>query len=65
MSKEKLVKTISREIAEINETIDMKVIRGVPYKREAKRHKLLVSMLSDIGRRAQAQSRWSFASFLL
>ncbi len=64
MSKEKLVKTISREIAEINESIDMKVIRGVPYKQEAKRHKLLVSMLSDIGRKAQAQRQWSFSSFL-
>ena len=64
MSKEKLVKTISREIAQINETIDMKVIQGVSYKQEAKRHKLLISMLADVSRRAQTQSRWSFASFL-
>jgi len=63
MSKEKLVKTISREIEEINETIDIKVIKGIPYRAEAKRHKLLLSMLQDVTRKAQT-SRFGFASFL-
>ena len=64
MSKEKLVKTLSSEIKEINEVIDMKVIRGLSYRTEAKRHKLLVRMLQDVNRRVQLRSTWSFASFL-
>jgi hypothetical protein len=64
MSREKLVKTLNSEIREINEIIDMKVIRGVSYRTEAKRHKLLVRMLQDVNRRIQSRSAWSFASFL-
>lgn len=63
MSKEKLVKTISKEIEEINETIDLKVIRGVSYRTEARRHKLLHSMLLDVTKKVGA-SRFSFASLL-
>ena len=64
MSKEKLAKTLSSEIKEINEVIDMKVIRGLSYRTEAKRHKLLVRMLQDVNRRIQLRGSWSFASFL-
>ncbi len=64
MSKERLITTISREIETLNEQIDFKVIKGISYKTEAKRHKLLVSMLSDVGRRTAAVSRGSFFSFM-
>jgi hypothetical protein len=65
MSKEKLITTINREIEDLNEQIDWKVIKGMPYKREAKRHKLLVSMLQDVRRHtAQAARGGSIFSFL-
>lgn len=64
MSKEKLITTLSREIETLNEQIDFKVIKGMPYKTEAKRHKLLVSMLTDVGRRTVQASRGGFFSFM-
>ncbi len=64
MSKEKLIRTINRELVEINEMIDLKVIKGASYRAEAKRHKLLVSMLNDISEKARARSSWSFASLI-
>lgn len=42
MSKEQTIQELMREIRMINEKIDMKIIRGKPYKKEAKRHKFLV-----------------------
>ena len=64
MSKEKLITTLSREIAELNEQIDMKVIRGISYKNESRRHKLLVSMLSDVGRHTRVAHRGGILSLL-
>jgi len=64
MSKERLITTISREIETLNEQIDFKIIKGISYKIEAKRHKLLVSMLSDVGRRTAVASRGGFFSFM-
>lgn len=63
MSKEKLVKTLNREIEEINQTIDMKVIKGESYRNEARRHKLLHSMLQDMRTKVQV-NKFSFSSFL-
>ncbi len=65
MSKEKLLQTLTSEIEQINEEIDLKVIRGIPYKREAKRHKLLVSMLNEVGEKMNVRQSFSFLSFLL
>lgn len=62
MSKSKLLSTISSELEEINNQIDWKVIKGIPYRREAKRHKLLLSMLADIKRQPEVRA-YSFLSF--
>lgn len=59
MSKKTLLRTISEELEYINQKIDMKVIKGVSYKAEAKRHKLLVSMLQDVRRMPEASQRAS------
>lgn len=64
MSEHKLTSTINREIKSINQMIDMKIIQGAPYKREAKRHKLLVSMLHDLEKRQVRKPLFQFASFL-
>ena len=54
MSKKTLMRTISEELEYINQKIDMKVIKGISYKAEARRHKLLVSMLQDVKRMPEA-----------
>lgn len=63
MSKHKLITTINRELKDINEVIDWKIIKGLPYKREAKRHKLLLGMLSGANKTFE-RPIWKFASFL-
>ncbi len=65
MSQQKLIQEISSEIEKINEEIDFKIIKGFPYRREARRHKMLLSMLNDVSRSSSTRSSFSFMSFLL
>jgi hypothetical protein len=48
MSQQKLLHTIASELKQINEDIDIRVIKGLTYKREARRHRLLLNMLQDV-----------------
>ena len=62
MSKTKTVKAIKSELEKINTVIDQKIIRGVPYNREALRHKTLLAQLSRL-----SNSGWfskAFTAFL-
>ncbi len=43
MSKIKLAQKIKVEIKKLNREIDLKIIKGLPYKAEARRHRFLVS----------------------
>lgn len=43
MSKITLVHNLRKEIKKLNKDIDLKIIRGLPYRAEARRHKFLVS----------------------
>lgn len=43
MSKFKLARNIKKEIKKINNDIDLKIIKGLPYRAEARRHKFLTS----------------------
>lgn len=71
MSKQKLITTIHTELEKINEQIDLKIIQGLEYKRESKRHKFLVSHLTQVIRGAAPKRSWThrvshmMASFLL
>lgn len=47
MSKNKLIKTIQSELELINEQIDLKIIKGRSYQRESRRHKFLISHLTQ------------------
>lgn len=49
MSKNTYIKEITREINRLNAIIDLKIIRGLPYKQEAQRHKFLKNQLQYIG----------------
>ncbi len=63
MSGQKLIRTVSEELSYINERIDMKIIKGLPYKKEARRHKLLMSMLKSAQSQHQTHSSFSFLSY--
>lgn len=48
MSKNTLVKELKKEINSLNAVIDIKIIRGLPYKNEARRHKFLKKQLNSL-----------------
>ena len=48
MSKHQTVRTIRAEIDRINQEIDLRIIKGVPYRREALRHKFLMRQLARL-----------------
>lgn len=48
MSKNNLIINIRIELQKLNHVIDMKIIKGVPYQSEAKRHKFLLARLADL-----------------
>lgn len=65
MSKSKLKHKITHEIAKVNQVIDRKIVRGLPYSREAHYHKLLLSRLSVIRKTGfLARSMRSFATMM-
>lgn len=51
MSQKQYLKTIEREIQNINKKIDMKIVRGEAYFREARDHKLLLQKMRYLSRR--------------
>lgn len=61
MSKQNLEKALRRELDLLNNQIDEKIIRGLSYAREAKRHKFIISTLANI-KRSQS-SNWLARSF--
>ena len=58
MSKFTLEKKIKSELKAINDVIDLKIIKGVSYKREALRHRFLLYRLVDLHRLPKFQSNW-------
>lgn len=69
MSEIKLAGNIKKEIKKLNQVIDLKIIKGLPYKAEARRHKFLVSQF--YGFYETSKTSWfkrtlhTFASFVL
>ncbi|OJI08520.1 MAG: hypothetical protein COX02_00865 [Candidatus Vogelbacteria bacterium CG22_combo_CG10-13_8_21_14_all_37_9] len=56
MSHRDLIREIYNEIQALNREIDIKIIRGYPYKQESKRHKFLTVQLNSLTR--QKQNTW-------
>ena len=56
--------TISRELKYINKQIDTKIVKGVSYRHDAARHKMLLSQLARSGQRGRLAQAFSFFSFL-
>lgn len=51
MSREQYLKIIEREIHNINKRIDVKIIEGADYKKEAREHKQLLHKIRQHSRR--------------
>jgi len=62
MSKQNLERVLMRELEVINDEIDKKIIRGLSYAKEARRHKFILNRLSDI-RRAETGTGWFVKPF--
>jgi hypothetical protein len=52
MSREQYIKLIERELHNINKRIDMKILAGEEYKKEAQDHKILRRKILQHSRRA-------------
>ncbi len=69
MSKIQLAQKIRKEIKKLNREIDLKIIKGLPYKAEARRHKFLVSQFYGFYETQKAswfkKTVYSLASFML
>ena len=71
MSTYKLEKVLRKELGVLNDIIDEKIVRGLSYVREARRHKFLVSRIAEIHRASRSRgSAWlekslSFVSLFL
>ncbi len=48
MSTNTLVRELKKEINNLNAVIDMRIIRGMPYRTEARRHKFLKRQLQSL-----------------
>lgn len=61
--------TVKKEIKKLNRIIDLKIIKGLPYKAEARRHKFLASQFYINNSRPKAsmfrKMSHVFASFVL
>lgn len=64
MSKNKMVYSIHDELKRLNDQIDLKIIKGQSYVREARVHKKLRSQLGQMRRSAWLTRSFGFASFL-
>ncbi len=60
MSKQNFEKSLRKELKVLNEIIDMKIIRGLSYGAEAKRHKFVLASLASI---KGTKSGWMFRTF--
>jgi len=63
MSKYNLERILRRELEALNDTIDAKIIRGLSYAREARRHKFIQSSLHKL--RRNDKSGWLLRSLSL
>ncbi len=58
MSKQNFERTLRRELEVLNDQIDHKIIKGLPYGKESRRHKFIVQRLSEIRKNANSRANW-------
>jgi len=62
MSKHQTVKFIRMELDKLNQEIDLRIIKGMNYAREARRHRYLTSQLNRLSPRSRWMGKLSFMS---
>ena len=60
MSKQNFERSLRKELKVLNEIIDMKIVRGLSYATEARRHKFVLASLANIKR---SKSNWMVRTF--
>ena len=65
MSKQNLEKALREELEVLNDVIDKRIIKGLSYVREARRHKFLLSSIANLRRASRVHSGWFSKSFSL
>lgn len=63
MSKQNLEKIFRQELEVLNDVIDRKIIMGLSYSKESRRHKFLLSNIARLQRLSHVQSGWFSKSF--
>ncbi len=63
MSKHQLARVIQKELIDLNNRIDRKIIQGRSYGEEAGKHKMLLRQLRQF-RKSSKSSLFGFLSFL-
>jgi len=58
MSKQNLEKVLRSELDILNDVIDQKIIKGLSYTRESKRHRFILASLSNIRKEMRTNSGW-------
>jgi hypothetical protein len=62
MSPYQLKNVIDKELEKLNATIDLKIIEGESYRRDAQRHKMLLSQIKHIRRKQWLKRSMRFMS---
>jgi len=63
MSKQNLEKILKNELEILNDVIDHKIIKGLSYTREARRHKFILSRLAEVRRENRSNMGWFGRAF--
>ena len=63
MSKQNFEKALIKELEVLNDVIDQKIIKGLSYSRESRRHKSILFNLSNIRKEGRGDSSWFARSF--
>ena len=63
MSKHNMERELKVELEVLNYEIDKKIIKGLSYAREARRHKWVLSNLARLRKSTQEKSSWFASSF--
>ncbi len=63
MQKENLIKVMQSELRQLNQEIDLRIVKGLSYQHAAKRHKFLMKQLSNLTHARAGLQRSGFWSF--
>lgn len=60
MTQRNLERNLKKQLDNLNDIIDRKIVRGLPYSKEAREHKYILTRLSNLKR---ARMHWMVRSF--